>query len=621
MKTTKSNHWVLIVVLNLLTIGWKGYQYDTLDQHSTLPVLKKRIDPQLYPRDFLLRQEQNAFSLFDVVMEWPARLLGVECTFSVSYLVATSAMALLIWQMGLVLFKSREEALLATVACLCMKWNEGAVMAVYDTYLAFRTLAFAFSLAAYYLVLRRRIVWAAVVAGIELTLHPLTAVATAVCLSVMVGYYCWRGLCRKRDLLAAAMIYGVWAGVLAVQVLGRTGSAAGGLFDAITPELLGTIKTRFLYMFYTHWPSSGLLHIVLFPALFIIFYRARSKRGRHLLPAAAVGTGVFLNLVALAFADLLIVPMVMRLQLGTARRVVSLFTIMYLAAGVWRLAELAWRRAKRERGLGTEAGQAAAMALLLGWLVTSAGAYSSGNLSSPAQSGLLVKWAIPYVLLLTLALARDMAKTSSILCGLCIGALVLVCVLWLGLVGFAVCAGGGCLVWAYWQRYTSNASLGIGLGAALLIATASEVASTAAHEDKSLLTDWIRVPGMARRGPKRELTEWMRTQTPRHALFVVPPFERGLRAHGERSVFVTSKDGGPLISSGQGYAEEWARRMQMVLQYPHLREPHFAWFGRTYGVDYAVTDLSQRLRLPVAYENERFRVYDLRGVVRVKPEA
>ena len=619
VKSTNANYCVLIVALSFLTIGWKGYRYDTLDQHLTLPVLKKRIDPQLYPRDFLLRQEQNAFSLFDAAMTWPAKLVGIEWTFLGCYLLVTGAMGLLIWRLALALFGDRNEALLAAVAALCLRWDDGGMMALYDSYLAFRTAAIPFTLAAYYLMVRRRIAWAAAMAGAELVLHPLTAVSTVLCLIVVACYYVWRGFCGKRELVLAAATYGAWAGLLLVHVLLRTAGGGDALLKPVSPEWLAIVRARTLYMFYSSWPASALLYVCAFPLVFFAFCLGCPRPRRHVVPMVAVTGGVFLNVCALVFGDLLIVPGIMHLHLETARRVVSLFAVMYLGAGVWRLSAAAWRGATRGERPVIAVCQAAAAVLLLGWIVSDAGTYAHADLKNPDQWPLLIKWALPYVLLSTLLLSPG-AKGGAAVGGPAAGLLLIGCVVWAKLLLVAASLGVGVLCWLCWPRRVRAPRVGRALAPALAGAAAVEVGGRVAQDGgQSLWTDWITIPGVAKRGPHQGLTTWIRTQTPVDALFLVPPTERGLRVHGERSLFVTAKDGGPVMYS-QSYAEEWQNRMRLVRDYDRFQEPHFLWFAHTHGVDFALVSPWHRLRLPVAFENEQYRVYDLRDAARAKPK-
>ena len=428
-------HWVLVLGLNLLSIGLRGYQYDVHDQHSTVPVLKRSVDPALYPRDLLLTQQQNRFSLFDRVMAWPARWVGVEWAFFGCYLLVTSVSSLLLWKIARAIFLDDGAALLATAACLC-------------------------------------------------------------------------------------------------------------IFAAIFAD-----------------PATVAL------------------------------------------------PLVVQLHLETARRVVALFAAMYLGGTVWRFAKLChigWQRNRRVSAVAMA--QALGLLVLLAWLTSIEGTLNLRELHDPDQSALMLKWALPYLFLIGPLLPRKPSGLLPVYCAGLLGAIVVGAALLAGLGVHMLCAA---IVWAG-SRPGARSRLAVGLVAAFGLGAAVQCGERAKTQGyRAIPREWIRVPGSCTRGPKRDLTEWMRTQSPVDALFVVPPHERGIRIHGERSLFVTWKEGGPVLYS-KSYAKEWSLRMTIVDKYERLGELHFLRLARAYGVDYAVTYPDHDLPFPTAYANDRFCVYHLR---------
>ena len=305
-----------------------------------------------------------------------------------------------------------------------------------------------------------------------------------------------------------------------------------------------------------------------------------------------------MNAAALLLADVFIVPLALQLHLETARRVVALFAALYLGAGAWRLGKLCWLRKQWTAG-----GQAVAAAALLGWFITRAGLFTHMHFQAlGAESGLL-RWVLPYVLVATLWLRRS----GSGWVGLCACAAGVLCGAWVRLWGYAGCAalaGCGWVVRGRGASWLMVLALAAGVGAQI-----HEVAQICGAA--GIWTEWIELPGVAEQDAQGELAEWMRTSTPVDALFVVPPQERGLRQHGERSLFVTAKDGGPAIYS-KSYAHEWHARMGMVQRYSELGSRHFEWLARAYGVDFVVTRAGHMLEFPVAYRNERYWVYALK---------
>ena len=340
-----------------------------------------------------------------------------------------------------------------------------------------------------------------------------------------------------------------------------------------------------------------------FPVMFVVFWLRRRHDERHLLPAVAVAVAVALNLCALLLADIWFLPTVLRMHLETARRVASFFGFMYLAAGAWCVARYGWLAWQRRRGGRlAAAGQACVAIVLCAWLASQSGLYTISDIQDSRQSALLLKWHLPYVMLLTLLLPRRYGLAVAVWCGV----LVAGSVAWQGLVGVvavvAAAAAGAWLVARRWPRHAVTAGLALGIAMAA-------VASARSTDDDG----WIDLPGKERTGPLAELTEWMRQATPVRSLFLVPPQERGIRVYGERSLFVTNKDGGPAIYSRE-FAERWLERLWFVRQYSQMREDDFGVIAKRYGIDYAVTLRGHSLDFPPVFNNSRYVVYDLKSV-------
>ena len=58
---------------------------------------------------------------------------------------------------------------------------------------------------------------------------------------------------------------------------------------------------------------------------------------------------------------------------------------------------------------------------------------------------------------------------------------------------------------------------------------------------------------------------------------------------------------------------EWAKRMALAKFLDRGNETVFRLSARRFGIDYLIGGTLWRLRLPVAFENEQFVVYDLRS--------
>ena len=112
-----------------------------------------------------------------------------------------------------------------------------------------------------------------------------------------------------------------------------------------------------------------------------------------------------------------------------------------------------------------------------------------------------------------------------------------------------------------------------------------------------------------------ELIAWARANTPKEAVFAFPGAGRSLqpgvfRAKALRAVYVDWKGGGQ-INMVKGFAEEWRKRWQEVMEAPFEEARLADWATR--GIDYIVVAPSRRLAArPAEFENAAFVVYCLR---------
>lgn len=111
------------------------------------------------------------------------------------------------------------------------------------------------------------------------------------------------------------------------------------------------------------------------------------------------------------------------------------------------------------------------------------------------------------------------------------------------------------------------------------------------------------------------LCAWVRANTPPDALFLAPPRDfASFRIYAHRALFITFKDGAVTLFSGR-LAEEWYARYRAVERlYLQGDQDAVVTFSRRHGIGYVIRDTAQpAMALPVAYENQRYQVYEVRS--------
>jgi hypothetical protein len=188
---------------------------------------------------------------------------------------------------------------------------------------------------------------------------------------------------------------------------------------------------------------------------------------------------------------------------------------------------------------------------------------------------------------------------------------------------------GGRLLRFYWFRLSDvfpGISLALELAAVATsisslrrVARAALVAITAAH---FVAIGFERVESPLGRGEKlaypenivdwRDACAWIKTHTPRNALFFTPRTFYSFKWYAERAEVVTWKD----VPQDAASLVEWQRRIETIygIEYhwfnymPHERIVRLA---QRYHADYLVTYREPPLAFPTAYSNNDFVVYDL----------
>jgi hypothetical protein len=196
-------------------------------------------------------------------------------------------------------------------------------------------------------------------------------------------------------------------------------------------------------------------------------------------------------------------------------------------------------------------------------------------------------------------------------------------------------ARGAALLRFYWFRLSDVApalGLALELGAAALSATrttrrfayAALAVVGVLHLGAVQVERWQAPLGRGERlaypenlAPWRDVCAWIRTHTPREALFLTPRQFYTFKWYAERADVAIWKD----IPQDAAGIVAWQQRLEAIYGAEH------SWFNfmpldrvkslaRRYDIDYLVAYREPSLALPVAYSNNDFVVYELNAAVR-----
>jgi len=107
-----------------------------------------------------------------------------------------------------------------------------------------------------------------------------------------------------------------------------------------------------------------------------------------------------------------------------------------------------------------------------------------------------------------------------------------------------------------------------------------------------------------------DLQLWARNNTPKDAIFLVPPNQTGFRIFSQRSIVTDTKDGAVVIYS-PFYANYWRQLMDDLENYHTFKEEEFAILQKKYKNEYVVTLKEHNLNFLPFYKNDSFNVFKI----------
>jgi hypothetical protein len=356
--------WALAALLFVVvaTLNSAGYRFGVGDQAFYLPAIQRHLEPESFPRDRLLIDDQDRLNVFPRAAAALVRTLHLSPS-TIFLGVYLSALLLLFWSaralaahLGL-----SQWAQFAALAGLAMKHRVGMTgVNTLEGYGHPRMLAFAIGLAAVVSMLRARPWVALALVGAAFVVHPTTAL--------------WCGVWVGVALVAADRALRPWL-LAAGSVAAALGAWAVG-WGPLSPQLvrmdepwLGVIAGKD-YLFATQWPREAWALAALYAVVPAAAFAARRRLGQTRPREGAM----ILGLAALVVVFVATLPLVAgRIALAVQFQVSRVFWMLDLASVVYA----AWALADLTRAAATSAGgrRAVATACILACAAASRGVW------------------------------------------------------------------------------------------------------------------------------------------------------------------------------------------------------------------------------------------------------
>jgi len=116
LNTHRPTRWMFMLLLSTYTILFVGYYFGTFDQASHIPYLLKSINPNLYPNDYFMDIRYEHYSYFWFLFK-PLYHIGLlEVGMFALHVFSTWLTFIMLWRLGRQIYK---DALIAALICLC----------------------------------------------------------------------------------------------------------------------------------------------------------------------------------------------------------------------------------------------------------------------------------------------------------------------------------------------------------------------------------------------------------------------------------------------------------------------------------------------------------------------
>ena len=167
-KKVTQNDWVVAFFLLVIFLLTNGYIFGWDDQHLELPLLKKLIDPALYPNDYYVDSLVKNFpSYFYLILSKIISIEQIQITYLILFLICRYALFLGIYKIWKFLSGRRDVGFLITTVIICLARIPELL------YRTFSHQEFALSIVIFglYYFYRERFILSAVLLGIAANFH------------------------------------------------------------------------------------------------------------------------------------------------------------------------------------------------------------------------------------------------------------------------------------------------------------------------------------------------------------------------------------------------------------------------------------------------------------------
>ncbi|MBI2010488.1 MAG: hypothetical protein HYS86_04955 [Candidatus Chisholmbacteria bacterium] len=292
-----------LLLITLLSFLVHGYNFATGDQSTYVPQVLKRVNPNLYTKDYLSQTAEGDLSFMFPLMAGVLKTTGIdiEWLYFFLYLFFRWLVIVALYKLGLSLTGGKKAALVATIILSLPKFVGGTNNPTLDSAWIPRFFVLPLLLWGLDCLVHRRYLLATFLTGITFTLHPYSGVYLGLFL-----FACFLTSGRFWSLIPKAILIAVIAsGWFVISLIPAYLSRSSQLFmDHVWFDI---VSVRLPYNLISNWGLGALIALILPLLGYLVF--------PHRLLRLSLITAAIITLIHVVFGEIFKVALIFQLQL------------------------------------------------------------------------------------------------------------------------------------------------------------------------------------------------------------------------------------------------------------------------------------------------------------------
>src|SRR4030095_13032467 len=264
----KHDLWYLIVPISIFTIAITGYYFAEGDHAFYIPVIRRILDPSLYPGDYFFQQPLGKSSLLWPIVAYLSKVFSLEWVFFIGYIAAIVGLFWAVYRLAFSLFGNRDIAWIALLL-LCISRRQDDAIVTQETLFAIQPIAMPFCIMTLCFFVEERYILAAVFNALAFLLHPIAAMPVLLLLGLYLLFNI-RYLGWKMVLKAFGAFLLITSPLLIIAAVSKGDGVSGSdLFKIASKEWMNIQYRRSPFTFPALWGRASWEHFLSIAALLV----------------------------------------------------------------------------------------------------------------------------------------------------------------------------------------------------------------------------------------------------------------------------------------------------------------------------------------------------------------